>query len=150
MVLMSTAVLPQMQDRRKGLVINVGSFSSESQTPFMSVYASTKAFVESFSFSLAQEFAGTGVRIICTKPGFVITKMIENMVSESVLWPGPDAYVESHLKTAAIIPMTNGYWFHDVLSFVGSIMKNVMPFVFVTLNTSVMRPRGFNQTRKNE
>ncbi|CAG0879094.1 unnamed protein product, partial [Cyprideis torosa] len=119
MLLMCSAVLPQMQERKKGLVINMGSMTSETQTAFASVYASTKAFVEAFSFCLAQEFAGTGVRITCTKPGFVQTKMIKNLgLSESFMTPSPDTYVESHLKTIATIPIASGYWFHDLAELV--------------------------------
>ena len=42
--------------------------------PFMATYCATKAFVLSFSESLAEEARGTGVHVLCVCPGFTRTE----------------------------------------------------------------------------
>ncbi|KAJ2054552.1 hypothetical protein GGI08_004533, partial [Coemansia sp. S2] len=48
-------VVPQMQQRKNGLIINLGSFAAMRSMPFLSVYAGTKGFVKTYSQSLAYE-----------------------------------------------------------------------------------------------
>jgi short-subunit dehydrogenase len=62
-------LLPGMQERGHGGVLNVASTAGFQPGPYMSVYYATKAFVLSFSDGLAEEMAGTGVTITCLAPG---------------------------------------------------------------------------------
>ena len=56
---MSTMVLPQMVTRRKGAIVNIGSASCYG-FPLLSVYAASKAYVDSFSKNLAAEYGDKG------------------------------------------------------------------------------------------
>ncbi len=62
-------LLPAMQDRGRGGVLNVASTAGLQAGPYMSVYYATKAYVLSFSDGLAEEMAGTGVTVTCLAPG---------------------------------------------------------------------------------
>lgn len=62
-------LLPAMIERRRGGVLNVGSTAAFQPGPLMAVYYATKAFVVSFSEALADEVAGSGVRVSCLAPG---------------------------------------------------------------------------------
>jgi len=55
--------------RRHGGVINVASTSAFQPVPFLAVYAASKAFVLSFTESLADELKGTGVVVQALCPG---------------------------------------------------------------------------------
>jgi len=66
--------LPAMVGRRRGAVVNVVSTSAFQPVPFLNVYAASKAFVLSFTESLATELAGTGVRIQALCPGLTATE----------------------------------------------------------------------------
>ena len=61
--------LPGMIERRSGGIFNVGSTAAFQPGPFMAVYYATKAYVLSFTEALAEEVAGTGVRVTCLAPG---------------------------------------------------------------------------------
>ena len=67
----SRAALPGMVERRRGLVINIGSVAASYPYPGGNVYGGTKAFVRQFSLNLRSELHGTGVRVTCIEPGLV-------------------------------------------------------------------------------
>ncbi len=63
MINMTRIVLPQMVDRKKGLIINIGSISSVLPFPLLTVYAASKAFVQKFSDDLRSEYKNQGITI---------------------------------------------------------------------------------------
>jgi short-subunit dehydrogenase len=62
-------LLPHMIERRAGAIINVSSTSSFQPVPYTAVYAATKAFVTSFSMSLAEETRPYGICVVTLCPG---------------------------------------------------------------------------------
>lgn len=62
-------LLPEMQQRRRGGILNVGSTAAYQAGPNMSVYYATKAYVLSFTEGLREELAGTGLHVTCLEPG---------------------------------------------------------------------------------
>jgi 17beta-estradiol 17-dehydrogenase / very-long-chain 3-oxoacyl-CoA reductase len=63
MINMTRIVLPQMVDRKKGLIINIGSMASIVPAPLLNVYAASKAFVQKFSDDLRSEYKSQGITI---------------------------------------------------------------------------------------
>ena len=61
--------LPPMLQRGRGGVLNVASTAAFQPGPLMAVYYATKVYVESFTEALAEEVAGTPLRISCLCPG---------------------------------------------------------------------------------
>jgi short-subunit dehydrogenase len=62
-----------MRERRQGTIVNVASTAGFQGVPFMATYAATKAFVLSFSESLAEENRPHGIRVLALCPGVTDT-----------------------------------------------------------------------------
>lgn len=66
---MVQAVVPQMRQRRAGVVINVTSTVTVKTLPVVGVYRASKAAVNAFTESLAVEMKPFGVRVYIVLPG---------------------------------------------------------------------------------
>ncbi len=66
---LSGLFLPGMIERGRGGILNVGSTAGFQPGPNMAVYFAAKAFVVSFTEALAEELAGTKIKITCLAPG---------------------------------------------------------------------------------
>nr|CAB3254198.1 17-beta hydroxysteroid dehydrogenase [Phallusia mammillata] len=98
MVKMTQLILPGMIKKGKGIVVNIGSGSGVCPTPLLSVYSSTKTFVDCFSKCMHSEYADKGIITLSLMPWFVATKMSQIRRS-NFLVPFPEYYVSSALKT---------------------------------------------------
>ena len=68
-IAMTQAVLPQMRERRAGVIVNVSSSVTLRSLPLLSVYTGSKAAVNAFTESLALELEQFGVRVRLVLPG---------------------------------------------------------------------------------
>jgi short-subunit dehydrogenase len=68
----------EMVENGSGKILNVASVVGFWPVPRMSVYAATKAYVISFSQSLASELKGTGVQVSVLCPGAVDTSFLKS------------------------------------------------------------------------
>lgn len=73
------AVLSKMSEVKSGVIINIGSISSERAIPrvHLSVYSATKAAVSMFTKSIAVEYARRNIRCNCINPGIINSGMIK-------------------------------------------------------------------------
>ncbi|XP_046818495.1 very-long-chain 3-oxoacyl-CoA reductase-like [Vespa crabro] len=101
-------ILPGMMKRRKGVVINISSVTGDIPSPYLTVYAASKAYVIKFSADLAAEVAHNGVTVQCIIPGPVATKMTR-IKKPTWMAPTADKFVEATLKTVGIESLTTGY-----------------------------------------
>jgi short-subunit dehydrogenase len=82
--------LPEMVRRRSGRILNVASTAAFVPGPFMAMYYASKAFVLSFSESLANEVQGTGVSVTVLCPGPTRTEFAAAAgIADSYLFRGP-------------------------------------------------------------
>lgn len=77
--LCTRAVLPAMLAAGRGRIVNVSSYAAIKPAPYQSAYGSAKAAVLRFTDSLSAELAGTGVLVFAVTPGFVRTRMVEQV-----------------------------------------------------------------------
>ena len=59
-----------------GKLINLLGRGESGPVPYQNPYASSKAWVKSFTQALAREYAGSGVEVMAINPGLVITEML--------------------------------------------------------------------------
>lgn len=83
-VSLTHAFLPNMLERRTGVVLNLASTAAFQPAPYMAVYAASKAFVLSFSEALWAEYRGKGVHVVALCPGAVETQFIDKLDDASV------------------------------------------------------------------
>ncbi len=87
--------LPEMLGRRSGRILNVASTAAFVPGPFMAMYYASKAFVLSFSESVANEVQGTGVTLTVLCPGPTRTPFFEAAgIPDSNLRKGPSMTAE--------------------------------------------------------
>jgi uncharacterized protein len=100
---LTRAALPGMIERGRGSVINVSSFAGY-LSPAGWAYAAAKAWVLSFTDTIAASLQGTGVRAIALAVGSVRTGYHERNglpTGKSLLWLEPDAVVDRCLADLA-------------------------------------------------
>ncbi len=79
------AVLTKMSEVKNGVIINIGSISSERAIPrvHLAVYSATKAAVSMFTKSIAVEYARRNIRCNCINPGIINSGMIKPYLEDS-------------------------------------------------------------------
>lgn len=68
-IAMTRAVLPQLRERGSGVIVNVTSSTTLKPLPLLSAYTASKAAVNAFTASLAEEIAQFGLRAHAVIPG---------------------------------------------------------------------------------
>ena len=71
------AVVPGMQRRDYGRIVNIASIAGKEGNPNACAYSASKAGVISLTKSLGKELATTGVRVNCIAPAVIDTEMLE-------------------------------------------------------------------------
>ena len=82
------AVVPNMRQQRRGMIINVSSVAGRIATPYNGVYSATKAALNALSDALRMELAEDGIRVLAIYPGLTVTDFRKNVIRELGL-PGP-------------------------------------------------------------
>lgn len=92
-VALTQALVPQMMQRRHGMVVNIGSVSGVLVTPFAGAYCATKAAVHALSDALRMELAPFGLHVMTVQPG-AIRSQFGSTASKGVSERGgrPSAY----------------------------------------------------------
>ncbi len=66
-------VVPQMRERRHGLVVNVSSIAGQMTLPWFTLYSATKAALDAMTAGLRMELRRDGVGLLLVSPGYVQT-----------------------------------------------------------------------------
>jgi short-subunit dehydrogenase len=85
-------LLPMLLEGGRGAVLNVSSIAGLIPLPHMSVYAATKAYVNSFSDGLRMELRDTGISVTAVLPGPVETEFgqVASRGTGEPEWKTPD------------------------------------------------------------
>lgn len=75
-------VIPLMQQKKSGSIINIGSISAMVVFPGQAVYATTKGAILQLTRAIAVDFGKDGIRANCICPGPTLSGPLANGVSE--------------------------------------------------------------------
>lgn len=136
-------VLPGMVNRKRGLILNMGSFSGTGiPSPMLATYAGTKSFLSAFTASLAEEVKAKGVDVQCLNTYFVVSNM-SKIRRANVTTPTPKDYVRSVLSKIGLPcgalwtgrpNVSTPYWSHAVIDYAMNLIGWKMLFVRYTHN----------------
>lgn len=117
-------VLPTMVQQKRGIVVNLGSYVSAFPCPLMAVYSGSKAFIESWSAALGNEYKSSGVDIVAISPMYVVSQMSgfkrPSLTACSQRRIAADT-IDS-LGTVLTPPTYSPYFMHAVLMFAQSLI----------------------------
>ena len=87
-VRLSLALVPQMQTRGWGRIVNISSRVGLEPDPYFAPYAAAKAALVNFSKTLANAFSGDGVLTNCVVPGLVHSEAVDQATEKSAAATG--------------------------------------------------------------
>jgi len=95
------AIMEELADRMLqqggGTIVLLSTVAMERVRPANALYASAKAGVDAYARALDQRLAGTGVRVMIVRPGFVASKMTQGM-DPAPLSTTPDKVAEAAVR----------------------------------------------------
>ncbi|KAI0036672.1 hypothetical protein K488DRAFT_75882 [Vararia minispora EC-137] len=112
-VRITSYVAPSMASRRRGVIINIGSFAGAQPTPMLATYSASKAFLRTFSEALSAELGPYGVIVEHANTYFVVSAMSKIRKSTMTI-PTPRDYVRSALN-GLVQGSRAPYWSHAVI-----------------------------------
>uniref|UniRef100_A0A182F4M8 Steroid dehydrogenase n=1 Tax=Anopheles albimanus TaxID=7167 RepID=A0A182F4M8_ANOAL len=119
--LLCNIVIPQMKRNKRGLIVNISSMAAFSPTPYLNVYAATKAYITSFSHALHEELKPYGIECQTVSPGFVHTSMTEYLApTEGSQTPlsrrllKVNDFIRYAGYTLGKVSTTCGHWSHGI------------------------------------
>jgi NAD(P)-dependent dehydrogenase (short-subunit alcohol dehydrogenase family) len=89
---MTQAVIPQMRERRSGVIVNVTSSATLAPMPLAAAYTASKQAIQGFTGSLAHELGHFNIRAKLVEPGYAPTTNFAQNTSVRVEDLIPEAY----------------------------------------------------------
>ncbi|MBP6819190.1 MAG: SDR family oxidoreductase [Ferrovibrio sp.] len=89
---MCQAIIPQMRERRAGVIVNVTSSATLAPFPLAAPYTASKQAIEGYTGALAAELAYFGIRTKLVEPGYAPTTRFTENVTVPVERLIPEAY----------------------------------------------------------
>ncbi len=78
------AVVPHMQKRKSGKIVNVASIAGKEGNPRMIPYSVSKAGLIGMTKALAKEVVEDGIRVNCVAPAVIGTSILDTLTDEQV------------------------------------------------------------------
>jgi len=90
-------VAPGMVQRKRGLILTMGSMGGLLPTPLLATYSGSKAFLQQWSTALAGELRGSGVDVELVL-SYLVTTAMSKIRKNSLLIPNPRTFVKVTLS----------------------------------------------------
>ncbi len=122
-------LIPLLKSRPRATIVNISSGMARLPYPGLSVYGATKAFVSSFSESLACELADSKVDVLCFHPGFtktpfLITSKMNMQKIPQVILHTPEEVADRVVKA---IRREARWAYSDVFTHISTTLGELLP-----------------------
>ncbi|KAJ5666442.1 uncharacterized protein N7477_008890 [Penicillium maclennaniae] len=124
--------VPGMIQRRRGLILTMGSFGGLLPTPLLATYSGSKAFLQQWSTSLGSELAPHGIEVELVQ-AYLITSAMSKIRRASAAIPTPRAFVRSVLSkigrsggSSTYAYSSSPYWSHGIMAWFLTSVTGVM------------------------
>ncbi|XP_055917837.1 hydroxysteroid dehydrogenase-like protein 1 [Eupeodes corollae] len=110
---------------RGGAIVNVSSATEAQAAPYGAIYAASKAYIKSLTYSLQYEVADYNINIQLLSPYFVVTKInsFSSMIMRGGLTiPTAETYARWAVFTLGRTKHSTGYFWHAIENTVASIV----------------------------
>jgi len=133
-------ILPGMVKRKRGLILNIGSFAGSVPSPMLATYSGTKSFLSTFTSALAEEVEDDNIMVEHVNTYFVVSKL-SKIRKASMMVPKPGAFVRSVLSKVGLAcgaaysgrPNTSTpFWSHALLDYLMTLVSAPSLFIRYT------------------
>ncbi len=114
--------------QKKGTIVGISSVAGERGRGSKLIYGSTKAAFSAYLSGLRNKLFAEGVHVISVKPGFVYTKMTENLPLPKPLTAQPQEVAKSIYN--AVIKKKNVVYVKWIWRYLMLIIKNIPEFIY--------------------
>lgn len=125
-------VVPGMAQRKRGLVLTMGSFGGLLPTPLLATYSGSKAFLQQWSTALGAELEQHGITVELVQ-AYLITSAMSKVRKTSATIPDPRAFVKSVLGkigrnggSPGYAYSSSPYWSHGLMAWFLTCVAGVM------------------------
>lgn len=125
-MLVTRAVLPEMQQRHRGAIISVGSVASH--VAIEPLYSAAKFGVRGFSLGLRRQLARSGISVSLVTPGNIRTRMTSSLrerMPEPELVANVIANLVIHPRREVIVP----FKYHAIV-WLDQLLPGIADFIF--------------------
>ncbi|GAV02278.1 hypothetical protein RvY_12868 [Ramazzottius varieornatus] len=113
--MMSRIILPQMVQRKKGVIINLSSAAGDTPVPLIALYSASKAYNNFLSLAMDMEYRDQGLIIQSIQP-FVVATNMSGKPETNLLIIDSFKYARSCLNTVGYFTRTHGHYSHALQS----------------------------------
>jgi 17beta-estradiol 17-dehydrogenase / very-long-chain 3-oxoacyl-CoA reductase len=128
--MMTKLVIPQMMNKKRGLIVNISSELQNQPNPKTAAYSAAKSYTRNFTLALRKELASFNIKVQLLVPAIVCTKMTKsfmisdkentftvankNFESGNWLYPNASTYVKAAIGKIGKCSSTSGYFYHSL------------------------------------
>ncbi|KAJ9296125.1 ketoreductase [Paecilomyces variotii] len=132
-------VAPGMIQRKRGLILTMGSFGGLLPTPLLATYSGSKAFLQHWSSALGAELEPHGITVELVQ-AYLITSAMSKIRRASATIPDPRSFVKATLGKIGnnggspdYAYSSSPYWSHGLMAYfltciTGTMTKTVLGF----------------------
>ncbi len=119
--------LRRLRDQGRGTLIVLSSVAAERPRAANAVYGAAKAGLDALAQGLADAAAGTGVRVLVVRPGFVRTRMTAGLAA-APMSVAPEQVADATVR--AVAGRAHTVWVPGRLRFVFAVLRHLPRSIF--------------------